>query len=300
MYLNAMWLKQVYQTTVQPPRLRDMNIRQDNRMIDEETKSNINSEKKRLFDPRRADHQVVTSDSVSNLFSQIRDKNPNAIIFKSPPKLPSESQTPLSIQGKNHVSRGGEKHNFIKTLSLTTKQLQQFEESTRGQSNNTAWIEQRKYRLTSSIHHDIHTKINPIMKAKGKTNVKVTRLISRVLGESVTLSNILSVKWGLDMETSAYDDFIKHESLKHENLKVNKCGLYVKRDLPYLASSPDGMCSFKRCGKSTLEIKCPCVLAYPTKRSVVCGIQDVAFLEVINGKIQLKRSHKYYTQVQSQ
>ena len=289
--------------TVQPSRLRDMNIRQDNRM-NEETKSNINSEKKRLFDPRRADHQVVASDSVSNLFSQIREKKPNAVIFKSLPKFPSqsESQTPLSIQemAKNHVSRGGEKHNFIETLSLTSKQVQQVEESTRGQSNNSVWIEQRKYRLTSSLHHDIYTKMNSVIKAKGKSSVKVTPLISRVLGESVTLSNIPSVKWGLDMETNAYDDFIKHESLKHENLKVTKCGLFVKRDLPYLASTPDGMCSCKCCGKSTLEIKCPFVLGYPTKRSVVCGVQDVAFLDVINGKIQLKRSHKYYTQIQSQ
>ena len=290
--------------TVQPSRLRDMNIRQDNRMVNNECKPSINSEKKRLFDPRRADQQYISSNSVSNLFSEIRAKKPTAVIFKSLPKLPSvyESQTPLSIQemAKNHVSRGGQKHNFIETLSLTNKQVERIEIDTRGQSNNSIWVEQRKYRLTSSIHHDIHTKMNSIIKSKGKTVVKVTPLVSRVLGESVTLSNIPSIRWGLDMETRAYDDFIKHESLKHDNLKVNKCGLFIKRDLPYLASSPDGMCSCKCCGKSTFEIKCPYVLAYPTERSVTSGFKDVSFLEECNGKIQLKHSHKYFTQIQSQ
>ena len=37
------------------------------------------------------------------------------------------------------------------------------------------------------------------------------------------------------METRAYDDFIKHESLKHENLKASKRRLFIKRETSILS-----------------------------------------------------------------
>lgn len=94
------------------------------------------------------------------------------------------------------------------------------------------------------------------------------------------------------METKAYSEFVQNETLKHENFKVSMCGLIIKTDIHYIASSPDGMCTCRCCGKSTLEIECPYVLAYPHHRSVSEGYKDVSFLENNNGKIQLKRSHK--------
>ena len=53
---------------------RDMNIRQDDRMVNNESKPPINSEKKKIFDPRRADQQFVSANSVSNLFIERRAK----------------------------------------------------------------------------------------------------------------------------------------------------------------------------------------------------------------------------------
>ena len=67
--------------------------------------------RKKIFDPRRADQQFVSSNSVSNLFSEIRTKT-TWVIFKSLPKLPPtyESQE----MAKNNSSRGGEKTTSLK------------------------------------------------------------------------------------------------------------------------------------------------------------------------------------------
>ena len=98
------------------------------------------------------------------------------------------------------------------------------------------------------------------------------------------------MKWGQDNEKKAFNDFIQYETLKHENLKVNTCGLIIKKDIPFIVSSPDGICACKCCGKSTLEIKCPYVLAYSSPRSIENGYKDVHCLENVNGKVQLKKN----------
>ena len=61
--------------TVHHRGFRDIDIRQDDRVVNNESTPQINSEKKILFDPRGADQQFVSSNSVSNLFIEIRAKN---------------------------------------------------------------------------------------------------------------------------------------------------------------------------------------------------------------------------------
>ena len=78
-----------------------------------------------------------------------------------------------------------------------------------------------------------------------------------------------------------------------------QCGLFVKPGHPYLAASPDGMFNCKCCGPATIEVKCP----YSVRLENILEkevYQQVGFLEEFNGKPRLKRSHKYYTQVQAQ
>ena len=69
--------------TVHHRGFRDMNIRQDDRMVNE-SKPPINSEKKILYDPRRAYQQFVSPNSVFNLFIEIRAKKQLSNIQVSP------------------------------------------------------------------------------------------------------------------------------------------------------------------------------------------------------------------------
>ena len=78
-----------------------------------------------------------------------------------------------------------------------------------------------------------------------------------------------------------------------------QCGLFIKPDYPYLAASPDGLFLCKCCGLSIVEAKCP----YSVRNEnihVKETFDRVDFLEDFHGKPRLKRSHKYYTQMQAQ
>ena len=63
-----------------------------------------------------------------------------------------------------------------------------------------------------------------------------------------------------------------------------------------LLQDPDGLCVCKCCPDMVLEIKCPHSIKDMTIEE---GWSTTDFLEKTD-KIQLKRQHKYYTQVQSQ
>ncbi|KAI4820206.1 hypothetical protein KUCAC02_028190 [Chaenocephalus aceratus] len=47
------------------------------------------------------------------------------------------------------------------------------------------------------------------------------------------------------------------KSILHSDLKVNNCGLLIKREQPFLAASPDAMLACSCHGMGVLEIKCP-------------------------------------------
>lgn len=147
-----------------------MNIRQDNRLM-EDKNNNINTDRKKQFDPRRADQQPVTGESLSTLLGKICAVKPGAVIFKSLPGAPTAKDSTIQLTipelARNHISRGGKTETFMETLTMTAKQTDRIEAETKSQTKNPIWHEQRKGRLTSSMHHDIHTKMVSISKAKG-------------------------------------------------------------------------------------------------------------------------------------
>jgi len=86
------------------------------------------------------------------------------------------------------------------------------------------------------------------------------------------------------------------EAVKHDGglNNVRKCGLLVKIDKPFLGASPDGLLSCKCCGTAVLEAKCP----YSIKdQNIKESYEKVDFLEVCDGNLRLKRSHRYYSQL---
>lgn len=75
--------------------------------------------------------------------------------------------------------------------------------------------------------------------------------------------------------------------------------MFIKGDYPYLAASPDGMFTCKCCNPATIEVKCP----YSVRNENLHNLEAykrVEFLEDVMGEPRLKRSHKYYTQMQAQ
>ena len=98
---------------------------------------------------------------------------------------------------------------------------------------------------------------------------------------------------GIDHEQDAIHDF---EAKYGGN--VVKCGAFISRKYPFLLASPDGIY-----GDNLIEVKCPYILAETTPwdlKSLKKPQRQRHFCESTgNGRgIALKRSHKYFAQVQ--
>ena len=105
----------------------------------------------------------------------------------------------------------------------------------------------------------------------------------------------------MEHEKDGIKSFLSDIASQHEGglEDFRQCGFYVKGDQPYLAASPDSLLTCKCCGPATVEIKCPYSVRHDNimEREV---FERVDFLEEHDGSPRLKRSHKYYTQVQAQ
>lgn len=87
---------------------------------------------------------------------------------------------------------------------------------------------------------------------------------------------------------------------KHQHLKVMNSGLMINRDNPLLRASPDALVSCHCCGKGLLEIKCPYTDTLKTKTDEEIA-QEGKYLKIgERGKVQLKRTSQWYTQIQTQ
>ena len=79
---------------------------------------------------------------------------------------------------------------------------------------------------------------------------------------------------------------------KESGLSVQKCGLCIDPQHPYLAASPDGLVG----NTQTVEVKCP----YSGRNSMIQPGPNFPYLELVNDELVLKNNHKYYDQVQGQ
>ncbi|XP_053373009.1 uncharacterized protein LOC128546478 [Mercenaria mercenaria] len=198
----------------------------------------------------------------------------------------------------NHNSTGGDSSTFLESVNFTDKNVADIELCTRQQRDSDMWMEQRKGRLTASKHHAVKSKMNIIGKSAGAHPVKVTPLVAEIFGHGRDISFVPSVRHGQNSESKAMEELVTLLLPAHSNLTFRKSGLYVKKDLPYIAASPDGILTCNCCGQTVIEIKCPYKIF--GKVSVQDGYQQLDYLQSDGTSITLKESHPHYFQVQSQ
>ena len=110
--------------------------------------------------------------------------------------------------------------------------------------------------------------------------------------------NSPAIKYGERNEETAIQCYIKHQEKKGVILNVKRCGLFVNPAIPWLAATSDSVIEV---GQDTrcLEVKCPFVCS--NKLFSVTAVEVPLFcLEEKNGKLQLKRKHQYFYQIQTQ
>ena len=111
------------------------------------------------------------------------------------------------------------------------------------------------------------------------------------------MPNVPSLKWGIQHEKVALEEFSTLMSDTHNNFEIEDCGLRLLLENPYIGASADGLFTCK-CHNDvfTVEIKCP--YSHRETATLDDALYDSKFCLDIN-KI-LKANHCYYTQMQLQ
>lgn len=297
---------------VEPSKICHLIFRKDKK-TKEDTSSKLEeqNEAKRKFDPRKPGDRELTSERVSLLLNTMKEKLPSACALLSveygtergalPKGMHEQAVGFMADKDIEEVHVEEVVPVFLEHCQMTATQVTEVEKSTRGQTTNTNWREQRLGRVTASKFHTVAAKAGSLMKTRGQRKVAFTPLVSEILYGGPDISHLPQIQWGIQNEKTAIKSFMAEVLSKHDGglESFRECGLFVKHDHPYLAGSPDGLVNCKCCGLGTVEVKCP----HSVKNGNI-HLKEVYsktdFLEEFNGQPRLKRTHKYYTQVQAQ
>lgn len=164
-----------------------------------------------------------------------------------------------------------------RTNEISTAEAARLEIATRSQHRSVLWHEQRHWRLTASNFGTI---------IRCLSSRSRDRLCARLANPPILKNK--AVLHGKKYETVALHKF---EEITSTHCKP--AGLFVRPEYPYLGASPDGVVDEDR----IVEIKCP----YSGRNNTIEIDQKFPYLFLNNeGKFDLKRNHRYYSQVQGQ
>ena len=175
---------------------------------------------------------------------------------------------------------------------------------TADQSNSLAWFRERQYRITASQCKHASLLGDRILILQGKcseeTVWKCFHWISKKLW-SPKFVQTRDMKYGISEEPKAREAYTNATGNK-----VHTTGLWVNKKFAFLAASPDGLVTEN--GKSiVIEIKCLKLLKDMSVEQLVQQCKDGKIasdvlnrqcFKVVDDKLILRESHKYYYQVQ--
>jgi len=159
-----------------------------------------------------------------------------------------------------------------KITRISEEEVRDIEAATRGQAASRIWKEQRRIRITAS-------RVGDVVNATERRDMEalVRSVIRPVKFDSA------ATRHGRKYESVALDRFAKLYGAA-----VSQCGLFIHKERPYLAASPDGLLN----QDTVIEVKCP----YTNRDKVITSV-TVPWIRPDN---TLKKRHKHYYQVQTQ
>ncbi|XP_048730406.2 uncharacterized protein LOC125647675 [Ostrea edulis] len=160
------------------------------------------------------------------------------------------------------------------------------------QAESIMWHSSRNCRITASVAKEVSS----VKSLRAKYN-----LLERILWGK-KLPQLKSLKYGQENEDNAFTQYVNLS--KGNNETTRKSGFWINPEYPELGCSPDGLIYDANNNLiGVLEIKCPLVLKdkdplcieslKPCQRFNLC-------YTIENGILSLKKTHKYYAQVQMQ
>lgn len=107
-----------------------------------------------------------------------------------------------------------------------------------------------------------------------------------------------AIKWGREKENTARITYITQTELRHRDMKVEHCGFIINPSFPEIGATPDALVHCACCGNGCVEIKCP--FKHRDNEILQACIDKGFCLQFTEGRLELKKTHKYYKQVQTQ
>lgn len=180
---------------------------------------------------------------------------------------------------------------FLETdINISSEEISRIESKTKEQSQSKLWKQERKKRLTSSNFGYV-VKRNP--------KIKVGPLVKNILHSEFKGNNF--TKLGLEKEDVTITEYVRQKKEKKESVKVEKMGLVISQECPFLAASPDGKVIYKNGNEGLIEIK---NLLYNKAVSLTqaAGLKSIKNFclefDKKTNKLKLKKTHNYYYQCQ--
>ena len=179
----------------------------------------------------------------------------------------------------------GDEKTLLDKLKVDADKVNEIERKTRGQSDCLEWKNERKFRFTASNFGLIRDR-----KRHHET------LVKNLLNPKPFSSRYTN--HGLKYESVALEQYQRYMMSIRRPVHIFKSGLVISPESPYLGASPDAKVIDPGCSKpfGLSEVKCP-ETKYLVTPLDACSDRNF-FLEEVHGNPKLKRTHKYYAQVQ--
>ena len=180
---------------------------------------------------------------------------------------------------------------ILDSLHLTSHECVALERKTTKQAGSAEWHRARRCRITGS-------KCGRVL----SQNEKTVALLQFSIYPKPMKFLPKAIAWGKRNEDRANVAYVRHMKLYgHVGLRTNSAGFVVHPEKGWLGVSPDAWVDDPSAGTARngmAEFKCPFTKAEVSPED---ACKDAAFYcTMVNGDLQLKRSHSYYHQVQLQ
>lgn len=163
------------------------------------------------------------------------------------------------------------------------------ERRTRNQALSTTWFSYRTGRVTASTLYDVcHTR----MQAPSLS------LIKRMCHAQRNKLAVPAVQYGRQKEAEALARYRKVVHELHDNIQFQESGLFISKEHPFLAATPNMLVQCTCYGAGVVEVKCPWKVKDGHLSDLLADPNSC--VRECDGALELKTSRRYYYQVQAQ
>lgn len=176
-----------------------------------------------------------------------------------------------------------EQDRTLRSLIKTEEERRSIEKATILQAGSGQWLEQRRKMLTAS-------NFGKVCRRRASTSCR--NLVKSIM-YSRDLMHVSAISYGRNNEATA---LLQLE--RQENIRIEKCGLFIDEKLHFLGATPDGLVDVDK----IVEIKCPISAAgVNPEKAVFEG--KIKYLTCNKEKTHItgiNKNHVYFYQIQGQ